>query len=85
MLITVTTADIANGAKGFASTCPVALALSRETRRYCLVAQDEITVYDESHKASSRMTTPELVVAFINNFDGGRVVEPFTFELDIPC
>jgi len=78
--IAVTAEDIANGDPGNCSTCPVALAISRETgldASFLDVDQEEIII-DEG-----QLTCPIVVQQFISRFDNGKPVDPFTFELPI--
>lgn len=75
--IEVTQGDINGGKRSKCKECPVALAISRHINLasvvvrggYCLISGTE---YD----------LPMVAELFIDNFDYGLQVRPFTFELD---
>jgi hypothetical protein len=77
--IDVTADDIANGVRGRCSTCPVALAV----RRVPGLEKWEVGGMSAFYGASS-FPLPCAASRFIMDFDGGRPVEPFSFEVDVP-
>lgn len=83
MTVHVTEDDIANGLKRHCWSCPVALAVMRtygEDRVY--VNTSNITI---GQKRGEIVRTPPEVKAFILDFDKGKPVEPFGFELEAAC
>lgn len=79
MKITVTQADIEEGRPYNCNLCPVALAVSRAFRvPQHAVSVDGlfITVNDQNYDP------PALVDEFIQAFDDGKKVIPFSFDLD---
>jgi hypothetical protein len=75
MIISVTEDDIKMGKVGDCQFCPVALAVKRNTARPITVGSDILDVDQVSH------WLPLEVVDFIEDFDSGLLVDPFTFEL----
>ena len=79
MKIDVTQEDIDRGVKGACTQCPVALALARAFPDvYVDVATTQLLVGDEFIRA------PSVVSIFIEDFDDGEPVQPFSFDLDLP-
>jgi hypothetical protein len=84
MTINVTQDDIAKGKKNNCLRCPVALAVIRETGIHDVyVYGSSVTFYRHSDQCCERYNTDE-VSEFIENFDGGGTVAPFSFELEVP-
>jgi hypothetical protein len=76
--IRVTKECIEQGCPENVYSCPVALALQKAMpRRKWLVGRG--TLDDRA-----RIGTPDKVLAFINRFDSGKPVKPFTFRLRLP-
>ncbi len=76
--IRVTRADIENGAANDECNCPIALALKRAfATRNVVVGSGGIAVGGKIYD------TPVAVVEFINKFDDGMNVEPFSFCLEM--
>ena len=81
--VTVTKTDIAKGERKGRCTCPIARALKR-----CLPKADGIYVYPASVWVHLPAVTslsighlPPDAKRFVERFDGGEAVEPFTFNL----
>lgn len=81
-LITITEYDIADGVKCECTSCPVARAVKRESPFFHAVGQDGITFWKGSEE--KEFSIPDEVRTFIQDFDAGLRVLPFSFELDIP-
>lgn len=79
MKIQVTSDDIKNGNRTFI-TCPVSLALNRETKKECIVDRHTIAIYDKYLNVAS-YCSPKSVFDFIRDFDDGLEVQPFEFDL----
>lgn len=84
MRVQVTQDDIAHGTRKNACKCPVARALMRQTANSFWSVSPSRMSCDNRH-----YTSPKSVVQFIHDFDRGRPVKPFEFELDCdggkPC
>lgn len=79
VVISVTAADIAKGAKDSCGFCPIAIAATRATKKPALVGTAEIEIGRRGEY--SMYPLPPEAVAFIERFDAGQKVEPFTFKL----
>ncbi len=75
MIIEVTQDDIDKGEPRACLSCPVTLALNRITGEECHVGS-----YIRIPNFGT-FNYPGQVIEFINNFDMGRPVNPFSFEL----
>lgn len=85
--ITVTQEDILNGEAGTNQPCPIALAVKRALPGYAVdVGTTYITLWtvDSSVYRSSRVVLLLECRAFIDRFDAGRSVAPFSFRLPTP-
>lgn len=82
MNISVTKGDICKGRPFSPDGCPVALAVTRRTRKYCavLVGDRQIRVGSKSEKV---FDMPVEVRQFADAFDCGKEVEPFTFLMEL--
>jgi len=78
MKIEITEADIRNGVCGNARQCPIAKAVARNTRRR-EVTVDDIDIYIKKDDFS--FPTPKKARHFIDRFDSGLSVKPFSFVL----
>jgi hypothetical protein len=80
--IDVTADDIRRGRRDDALACPVALALDRATGEPWGV--DPKIMIEATY---GRMAgTPPEVASFVCDFDAGREVAPFSFDLEVePC
>lgn len=75
MKITVTREDITNGQKCSTNRCPIALAATRATRHHVIVSTSYIML------PGIEVPLPNSACTFIGEFDSGRTVEPFEFEV----
>lgn len=79
MLIEVKQKHIDEGAKGSCSRCPIALALLDAGHRDVWIGN--ITLYTSVRKETY---LPPKAIQWINNFDDGLPVLPFSFEIELP-
>ena len=79
----ITAEDIATGARWSAFGDPVTIAICRATGR-SLDSKDVSTSRYGIVIGSSVFPTPALVAEFIEEFDAGHKVIPFTFDLWAP-
>lgn len=79
MTITITAADIEQGNKNCAYSCPASLALRRQTGTCWAVARR--CAYAEG---GGEFVPPPELRAWIDAFDTGLPVEPTTFEVELP-
>jgi hypothetical protein len=89
MRISVTQDHIKKGRKASCGHCPIALALKDAGLKDISVESHHVTIhngrkYIENGKecAYHRILVPYEVTHFIYDFDNGRKVETFEFELD---
>ena len=90
--ISVTQEDIDKGIHASPTICPVALALKRCNINNLYVGAYTIFIYYANpiyvgeHTIyvdyANPIDTPQNVQNFITSFDGGKSVQPFTFELE---
>ena len=74
--IEITQEDIDRGMRGRSDFCPVALALRRkwpEAEMGCFACD----------LGNRLVLVPELVSKFVEDFDSGKPVKPFTFEIEL--
>lgn len=76
MRIEVTEADIANGIPSDYCSCPIALAMKRQLGVRWIVTRSAAENED-----GGRVNLPAECGQFICNFDRGKKVEPFAFEI----
>lgn len=96
-LITVTQADIDAGCDGtirsvrtatWSKSCPIALAVNRELLpgMYAQVA-DDVCIYlkddEDGDVELCAVPLPREAVQFVDDFDAGLSVKPFSFTLDL--
>ena len=80
--INVTQRDIERGIRFTSYTCPIAWAARRHPElKGCLVAPDSLA-FDNSGWVW--VPLPEKACGFVDSFDGGRPVQPFSFTLELP-
>jgi hypothetical protein len=79
MIISVTHADITEGVKNACNHCPIALAIKRAFNCDCVMVLASFDIIVNSQQYTSE--DPETVQEFINNFDNGFPVQPFSFTL----
>jgi hypothetical protein len=86
--VSVTAGHIAKGERDSCRFCPVARAISEALPGIELVAVDSAHV-TFGHPAGwygwRQIDLPDSATRFIEAFDLGDPVEPFTFELDYPA
>ena len=87
LLIEVTQKDIEEGVAMDCKSCPVALACMRHIDKVPGVISVEAATDLILFKGLKRYvcTTPAEAGKFINRFDVGIRVKPFSFELEIPA
>lgn len=78
MKITVTEEHIRRGRRRACSACPLALAISE-----AVGMRMEVGVLSTWCDPAKLITLPEEAQEFIDRFDRGRKVHPFSFELPI--
>jgi len=86
MLIKITQDDIDTGQKNHCNNCPVALAVQRISVKHilCHVMLDRVYGMDSDTNTVWIRLLPSHVQLFIANFDDGKYVKPFEFDLEIP-
>lgn len=80
MIIKVTEQDIERGSRVFSDHCPVALAINRATGRHAIVYHHAIKIGELSR---IEYPVPDKVREFIQDFDSGKEVQPFEFDLEL--
>lgn len=78
LTIHVTQEDINSGIPKKCSKCPVALAINRATGLAATVKFHPNYIGENEHDI---FMTPDCVIAFINKFDAGNHVSPFSFTI----
>jgi hypothetical protein len=81
MKVDVTQEDIEQGRSGSASSCPVALAVTRATGRKCGVTQDYLYFYGSKGQLLGGLALPPYVTRAIVQFDSTESMKPFSFKL----
>jgi hypothetical protein len=64
--------------------CPIAFALRDLGFKHFDVGVISINIFESAYGDVKRINLPKNVGSFIQDFDAGREVKPFEFELDIP-
>lgn len=79
MKITVTKLDIKKGVRASAVSCPIALAIKRQTkkRKKIYVAWDTLYYFEKE------IPLPSHAIQFIRDFDKFHIVEPFSFTIKL--
>jgi hypothetical protein len=82
----VTQEHIDKGKQGNCYFCPVALAITPHGAYYSIISTRsyEFVLYLCDKRKEAKLPTPEEVLDFINRFDAGKTVKPFSFALTIP-
>jgi len=78
--IEVTEEQIAEGNRGDPCRCPVAKAIAKAIPG-CGPAVNTLVIHFSCD--GSRISTPQVVKDFVNDFDHGHPVKPFEFPLDM--
>lgn len=74
MKVRVLAKDIKKGEEYSETSCPIALALKRKTHKHCEVNTDHIYI------DTKRYIMPDEAMDFVEHFDSGCTVRPFSFE-----
>ena len=80
--IEVTEGDISNGRSKQCDICPIALALSRAIPEARKIAVQPYGVYYSIGDVYFRAEFPEAVRGFVDKFDHGCDVSPFSFVME---
>lgn len=85
MIIKVTQEDIDNGKKKSCYECPIALAIQRVSVKHlrCDVMNQQVYAVEKDLRPVWIRILPPEAQLFIIDFDAGKSVKPFQFELDI--
>lgn len=83
--VEVTQDDLDAGCQKSQTFCPVALALRRLTHDHVSVGSVWIYGSDPDGTVLWEIVTPGVVMGFIDSFDRGEEVKPFTFTVDAPA
>lgn len=79
MRIHVRPHHIAAGKQGSCEACPIALALAEATGRQGWEVSDLL-----AYRWPEAYPLPDVATRFIHDFDQGRPVRPFSFEVEAP-
>lgn len=71
--------DIDQGTRCSSDNCPIARAIERETGKQVSVTKDTIVIWD-ARGFDTIETPPKSVTRFVEAFDAGDPVEPFSFR-----
>ena len=81
MKIEITQHDIDNGVKGEYQLCPIARAVKRKINGEVIVLEDDISIFTtDIIRRYSYYKLPQKAKDFMQRFDDGKKVKPFTFE-----
>lgn len=80
MLVNVVQSDILVGERRGCYSCPVAIALFRATGKVWNVGCNTATCED-----GTALVLPPCARKFIGYYDGGFLVDPLCFELELGC
>lgn len=83
ILVDVTAEDIAHGEREDCTKCPIARALRRHKGFEKAYVNDQYVEIDHENRHENLYRLPQEAVDFIRNFDDGKEVRPFKFELDL--
>ena len=85
MRIEVTQDDIDAGRPNNNLSCPLALAISRAADKPASVGQCSGRTFQAGnvHATDRRFWLPAMATLFVREFDAGKQVSPFDFELDL--
>lgn len=79
--VDVTEADIRTGVKGDMCNCPIAIAIKRAIGCSGVHVDGMWIEVHEPFESWRQYRTPDVVDAFIDRFDAGQPVAPFSFVL----
>ena len=81
MKIEITQHDIDYGVRGEYSLCPIARAVKRKINGEVIVSGDHISIFTtDIIRKYSYYKLPQKAKDFMQRFDDGKKVKPFTFE-----
>jgi hypothetical protein len=85
--VSVTAEHIARGEPGDCGWCPIALAVADALPglAYLSIRLQDIDLRPRPDEDLIVIGMPDEAVDFILDFDAGKPVKPFTFELDYPA
>ena len=83
MRIRVTKQHIKYGIRGSTSWCPVARACRASGLQGADVGDDELDFMVEAFSRRVRTALPPEAIQFIADFDDGKSVAPFEFEIEV--
>ncbi len=83
-LIDITYQDIEMGDRGCENSCPIALALRHEykTTNVSVEMEDIPYIYVNGDELDMTSNMRDIVETFIQRFDSGQDVKPFTLEVE---
>ncbi len=81
MKVTVTNKDIAYGCKSNESNCPIARAVNKALGIPITYGAVEVGIWDIHIMGAGSFKTSRSAKRFIQKFDSGKKVKPFTFIL----
>ena len=84
VLIEVTQEDIKNGVRGDPCNCPTAHAATRATHGTVPLRVGALVIKFGPIGSSVASKLPIEAREFIYDFDWGKPVEPFSFEIELP-
>lgn len=79
--ITVTQDDIEKGEATNCHYCPIAIAAKRAFKAYSVSCAVRLLIYTDE-TSYKKYKLPDEALNFIGDFDNGKGVEPFEFEID---
>jgi hypothetical protein len=83
--VSITQEDIDEGCRSDADNCPGALAISRATGYVAKVGMVSISLrHADNGQRFEDINCPAMLRHFIEQFDNGNKVSPFSFELEVP-
>lgn len=83
--VNVTQRDIDSGKRYVSHACPIARAIGRHNAISAVAVDvNTLTVYTPRDYAEHLITLPSVAFYFRHDFDNGRPVAPFAFDLVIP-
>lgn len=83
MIIDVLQKDIDYGVRKACMNCPISRAIARAVDSFHVVVTPVIVRIYKKELIQKRYSLPSKAQDFVLDFDNGRAVKPFTFELDI--
>lgn len=83
--VSVTAEDIANGKHGNCSLCPVALAVNRAIGQKFDAVRIGFRNAEFGYGDPDERVLPWRAQEFVLDYESGRPVEPFEFEMDVPA